>query len=146
MNCHVCLPKFKIRPDLKTLLSSQISKWNCRPIELLSPKSLWVPSRKSKKKNLSFVNKHVLQNNCLKHEITDVVIALIILIVITGGFQNFQKWGGSVYELCSSLKGLSSSGVPQVPGLDPTILTCQSHHDAMWLHMVSVCLAVQINI
>ena len=96
--------------------------------------------------NLSFVNKHVLQNNCLKHEITDVVIVLIILIVITGGFQNFQKWGGSVYELCSSLKGLSSSGVPQVPGLDPTILTCQSHHDAMWLHMVSVCLAVQINI
>ena len=73
----------------------------------------------------------MLQNNCLKHEITDVVIALIILIVITGGFQNFRKWGGSVYELCSSLKGLSSSGVPQVPGLDPTILTCQSHHDAM---------------
>ena len=119
--------------------------------EIVVPLNFFLPSLSefpvvNRKKNLSFVNKHVLQNNCLKHEITDVVIALIILIVITGGFQNFQKWGGSVYELCSSLKGLSSSGVPQVPGLDPTILTCQSHHDAMWLHMVSVCLAVQINI
>ena len=39
--------------------------------------------KKSWRVSLSFVNQHVLQNNCLKYEMIGILIVFIVMIVIT---------------------------------------------------------------